>query len=286
MKGPSVILLLVMLILHSCKAPKEESGIDPEKLYAWCIVPFDSLNRTPKERIAMLQRLGISMYAYDWRQEHLETTAEELKLAKRNGIEINALWLWIDNNWDAVGKLNEANERLFRIIEEEAYQGQIWVSFNANFFGNLTDREAVEKGAKMIGFLSKRARALGCRLALYNHGDWFGEPENQIKIIEALPDEDLGIIFNFHHAHHQIDYFPEMVDKMLPYLWSVNLNGVRKGGPKILSIGQGDHEAQMIRLLLDKGYQGDFGILGHVENADVEMILKANLDGLKKLATP
>lgn len=286
MKCPTIILLSVMLILHSCKTPKEESGIDPEKLYAWCIVPFDSLNRTPKERIAMLQRLGISKYAYDWRQEHLETTAEELKLAKRNGVEINALWLWIDNNWDAVGKLNEANERLFRIIEEEAYHGQIWVSFNANFFENLTDREAVEKGAEMIGFLSKRARALGCRLALYNHGDWFGEPENQIKIIEALPDEDLGIIFNFHHAHQQIDYFPEMVDKMLPYLWSVNLNGVRKGGPKILSIGQGDHEAQMIRLLLDKGYQGDFGILGHVENADVEMILKANLEGLKKLATP
>lgn len=134
----------------------------------------------------------------------------------------------------------------------------------------------------MISFLSKRARSLDCKLALYNHGDWFGEPENQVKIIQVLPDEDLGIIFNFHHAHQQIDPFPEMVDVMLPYLWSVNLNGLRKGGPKILPIGQGDHEREMIELLIGKGYTGDFGILGHVENADVEMILKANLEGLKK----
>lgn len=41
----------------------------------------------------MLKRLGINKYAYNWRQEHLTTMAEELHLAKQNDIEINALWL-------------------------------------------------------------------------------------------------------------------------------------------------------------------------------------------------
>lgn len=280
MKYHMAILLGVMIII-SCKAPHKDTIVAPESIYAWCIVPFDSLKRSPQERIDMLKRLGIKKYAYDWREEHLATTAEELRLAQENAIEINALWLWIDDNWDSVNRLNNANERLFQIIKEEAYKGQIWVSFNANFFEKLSDEEAVRKGTEMISFLSKKASAMGCKLALYNHGDWFGEPENQIKIIQALPDEDLGIIFNFHHAHQQIDRFPEMVDMMLPYLWSVNLNGLRKGGPKILPIGQGDHEREMTELLIEKGYTGDFGILGHVESANVETILKENLEGLK-----
>jgi hypothetical protein len=135
----------------------------------------------------------------------------------------------------------------------------------------------------MIEYLSQRANALGCKVALYNHGDWFGEPKNQLKLIAALPKEDLGLIYNFHHAHKQIDSFPEMATMMLPHLWSVNLNGLRKGGPKILTIGEGDYEKIMIDTLLEKGYVGDFGILGHVGDADVEIILRANLDGLKKL---
>ncbi|NJN49896.1 MAG: hypothetical protein HC798_00330 [Polaribacter sp.] len=135
----------------------------------------------------------------------------------------------------------------------------------------------------MIEYLSNRAKNLQCKVALYNHGDWFGEPINQIKIIKELPNLELGIIYNFHHAHQQINSFPEMVDAMLPYVWSVNLSGIKKGGPKILPIGEGDHEFDMVKLLLQKGYDGDFGILGHVEQADVKMILKANLKGIKLL---
>ena len=34
--------------------------------------------------------------------------------------------------------------------------------------------------------LAEEAGKIGCSLALYNHGGWFGEPENQIAIIERL----------------------------------------------------------------------------------------------------
>lgn len=265
----------------SCGENNQGQIIDSENIYAWCIVPYDSLERSPADRISMLKRLGINKYAYDWREEHLSDMAKELRLAKRNNIDVIAVWMWIDGNWDSIDGLNSSNEKVFKVIEEVEYQGQIWVSFNANFFENLSDSEAVKKGAEMLAYLSKRAGDLECKIALYNHGNWFGEPINQIKIIEALPNEDLGLVYNFHHAHNQIEAFPELVTMMLPYLWNVNLNGLRKEGPKILAIGKGDYEKEMIELLLEKGFKGNFGILGHVEDADVETILKANLNGLK-----
>jgi len=266
----------------SCQETKDELVIDLENIYAWCIVPYDSLKRSPEERIKMLKGLGITKYAYDWRNEHLPSMAEELRLAKKSNIAIIAVWMWIDDRGNSLDGLNDSNEKVFSVVEEVGYKGQIWVSFNANFFENLSDADAVKKGANMITYLSKRASTLGCKVALYNHGDWFGEPANQIKIIEALPNEDLGLIYNFHHAHEQIETFPELVTTMLPYLWSVNLNGMRKGGPKILTIGEGDYEKEMIDQLIKKGYTGDFGILGHNEGKDVEILLKANLNGLKK----
>ena len=286
MKPQFATILICLLMLLSCKPAQQEAGIAHDRLYAWCIVPFDSERRSPQERIDMLKRLGLEKYAYDWRVEHLNTTAEEIALARKQNIEINALWLWIDDRWDSVGQLNQSNERLFAIIEEAQYEGQIWVSFHANYFEDLADEAAVAKGVQMIGYLSRRAKALGCQLALYNHGDWFGEPANQVKIIEALPNEELGIIYNFHHAHEQLDSFPEITTTMLPYLWGVNLNGLRKGGPKILTIGKGNYEKEFINILLEAGYKGDFGILGHVESANVEIVLDDNLEGLRSLFTP
>jgi hypothetical protein len=39
----------------------------------------------------------------------------------------------------------------------------------------------------------------------------------------------------------------------------------------------------MIRLVIDSGYDGPIGVLGHVDDADVEEILAGNLAGIGKL---
>jgi hypothetical protein len=39
----------------------------------------------------------------------------------------------------------------------------------------------------------------------------------------------------------------------------------------------------MIEVLAEKGFNGPFGILGHVDDADVKVILEQNLEGLRSL---
>jgi hypothetical protein len=70
---------------------------------------------------------------------------------------------------------------------------------------------------------------------------------------------------------------------MLPYLKTVNINGMKAEGPQILPLGQGDQELVMLKILKESGYNGTIGILGHVENADVKVILEGNLKGLQSL---
>ncbi|HUL55258.1 MAG TPA: TIM barrel protein [Opitutaceae bacterium] len=255
----------------------------PGNLLAWCIVPYDQAHRTPAERIAMLKRLGFTQYAWDWRQQHLKDLPEEIRLARAGGIRLRAVWLWIDAQTDRVGHLGEANRAVIDAVTAAHLSVEFWLGFHPNYFEGLDETERVRRGAAMAAYLRDQAAPSGSTVALYNHGDWFGEPDNEIRIIEAVGDSSVGMVFNFHHAHTMIDAFPGLLPRMLPHLRAVNLNGMRPEGPKILPIGQGTREREMIRLLAASGYAGPIGILCHIEDADAEVVLRRNLEGLRTL---
>ena len=69
----------------------------------------------------------------------------------------------------------------------------------------------------------------------------------------------------------------------MPYLVALNLNGMDPGGDrygrKILPLGQGSRDLELLRLIAASGYRGPIGILGHTMD-DAEERLKDNLDGL------
>ncbi|MBK8505190.1 MAG: hypothetical protein IPL46_25105 [Saprospiraceae bacterium] len=94
----SHLLALVILTLMTVSS----NGQEP---FAWCIVPFDKNERSPQERIDMLQDLGIKTYAYDWREKHLAEMSDEFTLAQQNNMTINAVWMWIDPKVDAIKKI-------------------------------------------------------------------------------------------------------------------------------------------------------------------------------------
>lgn len=279
-KGSFLLAISLLFVLTACKTQKYET-INMDNYFAWCIVPFDSLKRTPEQRIDMLKNLGFSSYAYDWRQEHLPEMIKEIKLASENDIKINAVWMWIDKN-DSIGNLSQNNKMVLNSLKESRLNTQIWVGFPENYLTDLQENDRFDYAAKMISYISNETEKLNCELALYNHGGWIGNPKNLVKIIESLPEHKIGIIFNFHHAHDLLDDYDNIVETMVPHLWAVNLNGMNPEGPKILTIGQGSEEVKMIETLESHGFHGPYGILGHLD-ADVEKVLQANLDGLKSL---
>lgn len=250
-------------------------------LVAWCIIPYDSKNRTPKERASMLNELGFTRMAYDWREEHLPSFKEEISALQEYGIELTAVWLWIDQR--ASDGLLPEHDLIFNTLEETRVPTSIWVGVHENFYEGLDNDQKVIKIASMIEKIHERARHSGSTVALYNHGGWLGIPENQVRVIKASKYDDIGIVFNFHHGHDQIDRFSEALSIMMPWLETVNLNGMEKDGAHILEIGRGDYEHEMIKTLSDSGFSGNIGIIGHTEGEDVRDVLVRNLNGLQKL---
>jgi hypothetical protein len=93
----------------------------------------------------------------------------------------------------------------------------------------------------------------------------------------------LSIVYNFHHAHQYLDDYAEIAKRITPYLSYVNINGMKREGPQILTIGDGDHEQEMIKILFDEGFEGPWGILGHIKTKDVKKVLERNINGLKSM---
>lgn len=253
---------------------------DRKNIVAWCIVPFDSKNRGPEERAAMLNGLGITKLAYDWREKHIPTFDEELKALNKHHIKLQAFWI--------LSGTDPANDiyvqAAFDFLERNKVKTQVWYMFiPPKNFDSLTQQRKLDISVKAIDYISKRAAAIGCTLGLYNHEGWYGEPENEIAIIKQLKAPNVGLVYNFNHAQLHIKRFAEFFPSILPHLIAVNLAGLKKGDKNIYPIGEGDSEQEMIRIIWKSKFKGPIGIINEDTDPDAETGLKMNMSGLKKI---
>src|SRR6266550_810216 len=246
-----IFIPLIVLAFCLSRSAAAKDVFDRDNLVAWCIVPFDAKKRTPQQRADMLEKLGIHRFAYDWRAEHLPTFETELNELKRHNIELTALWFPAELNADA--------RLLLDAIKKHNLHPQLWVMMQIN--PQADQNKTIAATAATIRPIAIEAEKLKCQVALYNHGGWFGEPENQIAIIETLKKDgiqNVGMVYNLHHGHEHLARFPELLTKMKPYLLALNLNGMTKDGDKtnmkILPLGQGDLDLQLLKIIRDSGY--------------------------------
>ena len=279
-------LLLLLLAAHPLTAAEPPGILERRNLVAWCIVPFDAKKRGPEERAAMLEKMGLQRLAYDYRPEHIPQFDAEMGALKKHGIELTAWWF--------PGAMNDEARLILDVIKRHGVKPQLWITGGGESPKDAAAR--IEEEAARLRPICQAAAALDLKVALYNHGGWFGEPENQIAIIERLKRDGItncGIVYNQHHGHGHVDRFPALLEKMKPYLLALNLNGIiRDGeakGQKIVPLAQGELDADLLRTIIKSGWRGPVGVLNHTDE-DAEARLLDNLDGLdwllKELAQP
>lgn len=73
-----------------------------------------------------------------------------------------------------------------------------------------------------------------------------------------------------------------------PHLLAININGMRSDGErigkKILPIGTGDRDLEVLKEIAKSGYEGPIGILNHTDEY-ARTRLQVNLAGLEKLVS-
>jgi len=276
-----LVFLLSGLVSNAQKVSETNNIYARKNLIAWCIVPYDIKNRGPVERAEMLNKLGFKMLAYDWREKHIPEFDAELDALKKHNIKLQAFWYHTGANPESDKNL----PIILNVLKRHGVKTQIWLMVSGiKDLDKMTQEEKVIAIAKPVQYVAEKAEEIGCTVGLYNHGGWYGMPENQLEVIRYLKKPNIGIVYNFHHAEGDIDRFPKFYPEILPHLFAVNMMGLKKGNPvKVVPLGEGDAEAEMISIVRKSKYRGPIGIINEDTAPDAEVGLTMNVDGLKRI---
>ena len=285
MRPPLRIALAALALLAACSVARAAADLwARENLAAWCIVPYDAAKRDSAARAEMLKRLQLRRLAYDWRAEHVASFDTEVATMQQHRIEIVAWWFPTTLNHDA--------RIILDVIARHGIHPQLWVTGGGTPTKSAAEQQVrIETEIARLRLIIDAAAKLGCQVGLYNHGSWFGEPENQLALVTRLKRDgctNVGLVYNLHHGHDHLARFAAVWPQIQPHVFAVNLNGMIDGGDKqdkkLLYLGEGDRELGLMRTIQASGWRGLVGVLNHRTDVDAEVGLKKNLDGLERLA--
>ena len=155
----------------------------------------------------MLERLGVRRqlrYA-----PTIPTFDAEMEALRRHAIELTAWWF--------PTTLNDEARLILDVLKRHKIKTQLWVTGAGGPATTAQEQQTrVAAEARRIRPIAEEAARIGCTVALYNHGGWFGDPDNQMAIIEELKLPNVGIVYNLHHGHDHLDRFGEVLKKKIP----------------------------------------------------------------------
>jgi hypothetical protein len=278
--------LLLICGLFAPGATQAEQGLfDRENLTAWCVVPFDAKKRGPEERAEMLQRLGFKNFAYDWRAKDIPTFDAEVEAMKRHRLNIVAWWFPTD-------AADPAAKTILEVIRRHDIHPQLWVMGSGSPTKTPAEQERrITEEAERILKIVQLAAPFVCQVELYNHDGWFGQPENEVAVIERLRQKGIngtGMVYNFSHGHADVANFLAVWKRISPYVVAVNVPGMVMSG-RLIAPSQGDKELEMMQIIQSSGWRGPVGVIAE-QGGDAEATLENDLRGLewlkKELAKP
>lgn len=294
----------------------------PERLQAWCVVPYDGARRGPRARARMLSDLGIGALGWDWREEHLRGLGAEIDALTEAGVRLGAVWLPAPLARGAAD--DPVRTAVLDTLAARDLSPQLWT---ATMFGGIdSPRQGrslpaaaqlamVTRHVEVLLPLARDAARIGAVVGLYNHLGWFGEPDHQLEVVDALADlgvTNVGLVYNQHHGHHHLAdpaRFARLWARIAPRVLAVNLNGTVRdgdlapedggpppgelgGGPrKVVAVGQGDADLELaaLRTIAESDWEGQVGVIGHTFH-DARLRLADDLSGLawlvEQLAEP
>jgi quinoprotein glucose dehydrogenase len=283
MTRAGLLLLSLLVSLAAARADNPGGLWAHDNLHAWCIVPFDAAHRDPEQRAAMLERLGFRHFAYDWRAGDVPNFDAEFDAIQRHHIDLAAVW------FPDSGPADQApQEALLDALRRHHLRPQLWVMCTgAPPLGPDGAQKGIEQQAQRLLAVVKQGRPYGCPVAIYPHDGWAGSPDTDLAILARLRElgaPDVGFVYNFNHAQEDIAQFPRIWARIEPRVTVVNLDGMVEEGPRVLYLGSGDKELEMMRTIEQSGWHGPVGIISEQGDKDAELVLKNNLLGLDWIA--
>ena len=229
---------------------------------------------SPEQQAAFARDYGFAGTVFD----HARQIPERLRALDEAHLQLFFLWLTVDISH---GKIKYEPEMDAAI---EALQGRgtvVWVAIQ----GDDADAGAEDRAIQAVDRISDLASRSNLRVALYPHyGFYLARFRDVVRLADRVGRSNVGATFNLcHELRSGFDpEFPQLLDKAIPRLYGVTVNGADRQGRDwntlIQPLGRGDYDVTgLVRTITRAGYRGPFGIQCYGLKGDPGVYLKQSM---------
>jgi sugar phosphate isomerase/epimerase len=227
---------------------------------------------SPEQQAGFAREYGFEGTVFD----HARQIPERLRALDEAHLQLFFLWLTVAISHGQI-KYEPGIEAAI-----EALQGRgtvVWVAIQGN------DAGAEERTIQAVDRISDLASRSNLRVALYPHyGFYLARFRDVVRVAERVGRSNVGVTFNLcHELRSGFDpEFPQLLDKAIPRLYGVTVNGADRQGRDwntlIQPLGRGDYDVTgLVRTIAKAGYRGPFGIQCYGLKGDPGVYLKQSM---------
>jgi sugar phosphate isomerase/epimerase len=227
---------------------------------------------SPAEQAGFARQYGFAGTVFD----HARLIPERLRAMDDAHLQLFFLWLTVDVSHGQI-KYEPGMEAAI-----EALQGRgtvVWIAIQGEGTG------AEERTIQAVDRISDLASRSNLRVALYPHfGFYLARFRDVVRVAERVGRSNVGVTFNLCHELRSgfEPEFPQLLDKAIPRLYGVTVNGADRQGRDwntlIQPLGLGDYDvAGLVRTIAKAGYRGPFGIQCYGLQGDPGVYLKQSM---------
>jgi sugar phosphate isomerase/epimerase len=231
---------------------------------------------SPGQQARFAREYGFEGTVFD----HARQIPERLRALDEAHLQLFFLWLTVDISHGQIHYEPEMESAI------EALKGRgtvVWVAIQGGDAGGGAGAE--ERAIQAVDRISDLASQSNLRVALYPHyGFYLARFRDVVRLAERAGRSNVGVTFNLcHELRSGFDpEFPRLLDKAMPRLYGVTINGAdrqgRDWGTLIQPLGRGDYDVTgLVRSITKAGYRGPFGIQCYGLKGDPGVYLKQSM---------
>jgi sugar phosphate isomerase/epimerase len=231
---------------------------------------------SPGQQAGFAREYGFEGTVFD----HALQMPERLQALDQAHLQLFFLWLTVDIGNGQI-KYEPGMEAAI-----EALQGRgtvVWLALQGGDAAGGAGAE--ERAIQAVDRISDLASRSNLRVALYPHyGFYLVRFRDVVRVAERAARSNVGVTFNLcHELRSGFDpQFPRLLDKAMPRLYGVTINGADRQGRDwntlIQPLGNGDYDVtELVRTITKAGYRGPFGIQCYGLKGDPGVYLKQSM---------
>jgi sugar phosphate isomerase/epimerase len=251
----------------------------------------DEQLNTPEKQVQLLKSLG-----YDGMEKKgIDGFSETLDALDKHGLKLYTMYLNIDLD-DEKQPYDKRLKEVFKRLEGR--ETMPWFYITSKLYKpSSEENDAI--AVPILQEIADMADEYGVKVMIYPHVNfWVDNVQDAIRVAEKVNRRNLGITFNLCHfladqGTNADKAFIPMVEKAMPYLFAISLNGADKPTEAIMQsnnlwqhfiqpLGQGNYNThQYLNAFIERGFEGPVGLQCYSIKEEKPVHLKKSMTAWK-----